>query len=31
MGINLGSFVAPLITGFLIKDYGWHLGLVLAD
>ncbi|MDY6467356.1 peptide MFS transporter [Acinetobacter faecalis] len=26
MGINLGSFVAPLITGFLIKDYGWHLG-----
>ncbi len=22
MGINLGSFVAPLITGFLIKDYG---------
>lgn len=26
MGINLGSFVAPLITGFLVKDYGWHLG-----
>lgn len=26
MGINLGSFVAPLITGFLIKDHGWHLG-----
>ena len=26
MGINLGSFVAPLITGFIVKDYGWHLG-----
>ena len=26
MGINLGSFVAPLITGFLIKDHGWHIG-----
>ncbi len=26
MGINLGSFIAPLITGFLIKDYGWHIG-----
>lgn len=26
MGINLGSFIAPLLTGFLIKDYGWHIG-----
>lgn len=26
MGINLGSFVAPLLTGLLIKDNGWHLG-----
>ena len=26
MGINLGSFIAPLITGLLVKDYGWHLG-----
>lgn len=26
MGINLGSFIAPLITGFLIKEHGWHLG-----
>jgi proton-dependent oligopeptide transporter, POT family len=26
MGINIGAFIAPLITGFLIKDNGWHLG-----
>lgn len=26
MGINLGAFVAPLLTGLLIKDNGWHLG-----
>ncbi|MDQ9009059.1 peptide MFS transporter [Acinetobacter gerneri] len=26
MGINIGSFIAPLITGLLIKDNGWHLG-----
>ncbi|WP_445115357.1 peptide MFS transporter [Acinetobacter sp. WZC-1] len=26
MGINLGSFMAPLITGLLIQDHGWHLG-----
>lgn len=26
MGINLGGFVAPLICGFLQKEYGWHLG-----
>ncbi|MCK7608337.1 peptide MFS transporter [Acinetobacter portensis] len=26
MGINLGAFVAPLLTGLLVKDNGWHLG-----
>ncbi|MBM0636950.1 peptide MFS transporter [Campylobacter sp. VicNov18] len=26
MGINLGAFFAPLICGFLQKEYGWHLG-----
>lgn len=26
MGINLGAFIAPLITGFLIQDHGWHWG-----
>jgi len=26
MGINMGSFIAPLITGLLARDYGWHLG-----
>ncbi|MEQ1964799.1 peptide MFS transporter [Xenorhabdus khoisanae] len=26
MGINLGSFIATLITGWLVKDYGWHWG-----
>ena len=26
MGINMGSFIAPLITGILARDHGWHLG-----
>lgn len=26
MGINMGSFIAPLIIGLLVKDHGWHLG-----
>lgn len=26
MGINVGGFVAPLITGFLQTEYSWHLG-----
>ena len=26
MGINMGSFIAPLITGLLAHDHGWHLG-----
>lgn len=24
MGINLGSFIGYLVTGYLAKDYGWH-------
>ena len=30
MGINMGSFIAPLITGLLAKDHGWHLGFALV-
>lgn len=26
MGINLGSFIAPLISGWLISTHGWHWG-----
>lgn len=26
MGINIGSFIAPLISGWLIKSHGWHWG-----
>ncbi|QNY18199.1 peptide MFS transporter [Acinetobacter seifertii] len=26
MGINMGSFIAPLITGLLVQNHGWHLG-----
>ena len=26
MGINMGSFIAPLISGWLIKTHGWHWG-----
>lgn len=26
MGINIGSFIAPLISGWLIKTHGWHWG-----
>lgn len=26
MGINLGSFIAPLLTGLLARDHNWHLG-----
>lgn len=26
MGINIGGFIAPLITGLLIENNGWHLG-----
>ena len=26
MGVNMGAFFAPLVTGFLQENYGWHLG-----
>lgn len=26
MGINMGSFIAPLISGSLIESHGWHWG-----
>lgn len=26
MGINMGSFIAPLISGWLIESHGWHWG-----
>ncbi|TCM66561.1 POT family proton-dependent oligopeptide transporter [Acinetobacter calcoaceticus] len=26
MGINLGAFVAPLLTGLMVEQHGWHLG-----
>ncbi|AHG22213.1 amino acid transporter [Chania multitudinisentens RB-25] len=26
MGINIGSFMAPLISGWLIRSHGWHWG-----
>jgi len=30
MGINIGAFVAPLITGYLGEKVGWHLGFGAA-
>ncbi|RLP93347.1 MULTISPECIES: peptide MFS transporter [unclassified Micromonospora] len=30
MGINLGAFIAPLITGFLGEKINWHLGFAVA-
>jgi POT family proton-dependent oligopeptide transporter len=26
MGINMGSFLAPLISGWLVRSHGWHWG-----
>ncbi|CQD33752.1 peptide MFS transporter [Yersinia mollaretii] len=26
MGINMGSFIAPLLSGWLLKTHGWHWG-----
>ena len=26
MGINMGSFIAPLATGWLVPNFGWHWG-----
>jgi len=30
MGINLGAFVGPLLTGYLAEALGWHFGFGLA-
>ncbi|HEY6089803.1 MAG TPA: peptide MFS transporter [Gemmatimonadaceae bacterium] len=30
MGINIGAFVAPLVTGYLGEKVGWHLGFGAA-
>ncbi|MFL8938188.1 peptide MFS transporter [Rossellomorea oryzaecorticis] len=30
MGINMGGFLAPLLTGALMKSYGFHWGFALA-
>ena len=30
MGINIGAFLAPLITGLLIQDNGWHWGFAIG-
>jgi proton-dependent oligopeptide transporter, POT family len=30
MGINLGAFLAPLITGYLGEEINWHLGFAVA-
>lgn len=30
MGINIGSLIPPLMTGFLVSKYGWHSGFLLA-
>ncbi|HEY1613840.1 MAG TPA: peptide MFS transporter [Rhizomicrobium sp.] len=30
IGLNLGAFLAPLITGSLAKHYGWHFGFGFA-
>lgn len=30
MGINIGSLIPPLITGFLVAHFGWHWGFLLA-
>lgn len=30
VGINLGAFVAPIVTGTLAAAYGWHTGFAFA-
>ncbi len=30
VGINLGAFIAPIVTGALAKYYGWHFGFAFA-
>ena len=30
MGINLGAFIAPIVTGWLANDVNWHVGFAAA-
>jgi len=30
MGVNVGAAIAPIVTGFVGKAYGWHWGFTLA-
>lgn len=30
MGINIGSLIAPLMTGFLLRSHGWHWGFAIG-
>ena len=30
MGINLGAFLGPLVSGYLGKRFGWHVGFAAA-
>ncbi len=30
MGINIGSLLPPLFTGYLVSKYGWHTGFLAA-
>lgn len=30
MGINLGAFLGPIVTGWLAVQYGWHAGFTAA-
>jgi POT family proton-dependent oligopeptide transporter len=30
MGINIGSLIPPLFTGYLVSHYGWHTGFLVA-
>ncbi|MDE2306156.1 MAG: peptide MFS transporter, partial [Gammaproteobacteria bacterium] len=30
LGVNLSAFFAPLITGLLAREYGWHVGFGFA-
>ena len=30
MGINIGALVPPLISGYVVRHYGWHAGFTMA-
>ncbi|MGK7396196.1 MAG: peptide MFS transporter [Candidatus Cyclobacteriaceae bacterium M3_2C_046] len=30
MGVNIGAFLAPIVTGLLAAQYGWHYGFAAA-